>query len=26
MTIEQANEGRDMNLELPGMDIQLSNL
>ena len=26
MTIDQANEGRDMNLELPVMDIQLSNL
>mgnify|MGYP001190827929 FL=1 len=26
MTIDQANEGREMNLEMPGMDIQISNL
>tara|TARA_Y100000816_G_scaffold133365_1_gene94238 strand:- start:215 stop:568 length:354 start_codon:yes stop_codon:yes gene_type:complete len=26
MSIDQANEGREMNLEMPGMDIQISNL
>tara|TARA_Y100000590_G_scaffold415634_1_gene513610 strand:+ start:63 stop:416 length:354 start_codon:yes stop_codon:yes gene_type:complete len=26
MTVDQANEGREMNLELPGMDVQISNL
>ena len=26
MTIDEANENREMNLELPGMDIQISNL
>ena len=26
ITIDQANEDREMNLEMPGMDIQISNL
>ena len=26
MSIDEANENREMNLELPGMDIQISNL